>query len=451
MYSVAKILYPLVGLTRQHLKNSRDLVDKLKDVKMKTEECMVSYDVSALFTSVPVKEALEITQRLLRNDTKLKERTLLSADQVTELLAECLNTTYFVYQGKFYVQTHGAAMGSPVSPIIANIFMEDFETKTLSTFDHPPSVWARYVDDTFVILQQDQVDKFTEHLNESHPDIKFTIEREENGSLAMLDTLVTRKTDGSLSFSVFRKTTHTDQYLDFNSHQPLQHKLGVIRTLTHRAKTICSDDTTLEAEMSHVAKSLSICNYPKWSWTMVKNKKMSPSGRSNTERTKGYVSVPYVQGLTEALTRKMRRAGITVHTRPFNTIRSKLVRPKDKPSKLDKHGAIYHISCDNCPAQYIGETERVLAKRLKEHHKPPSPVGEHMTNKHHKFNECDVKVLDSDARWLQRGIKEAIYIAARHPQLNRDSGRYTLSGAYNDIIESWNCEQQHSQSHSMTQ
>ena len=75
----------------------------------------------------------------------------MTTHNIIELLDFCLNNTYFTFQGVFYQQTKGAAMGSPVSPIVANIFMEAFESRALSTAIHQPKLWRRYVDDTCVI------------------------------------------------------------------------------------------------------------------------------------------------------------------------------------------------------------------------------------------------------------------------------------------------------------
>lgn len=128
-------------------------------------------------------------------------------------------------------------MGSPVSPLVANLFMEEFENKALASFDHTIRVWVRYVDDGGTVLKRDLVQAFTDHLNAQNPAIKFTTELEQDGKLPMLDVCIKRNSDGSLAFSVYRKPTHTDHYLQFDSHQPLQHKLGVVRTLRHRCAT----------------------------------------------------------------------------------------------------------------------------------------------------------------------------------------------------------------------
>ena len=434
---VADILSPLVGHTDHHIHNSADLVEKLSNYTLAHDELLVSYDVSALFTSVPVKESIEIIRRRLQNDQTLHQRTSLTVDDVCELLSCCLTTTYFTFQGEFYQQKEGAAMGSPVSPIVANLFMEDFEEKALASFQPPPRYWGRYVDDTMTILPQQLVEQFTEHLNNQHPAIKFTREVEQNNSIAMLDTLITR-TDGILSFSVYRKPTHTDQYLQFDSHQPLEHKLGVIRTLTHRANTICSTQEAKDKETNHLKKVLTISGYKKWAWN-------SPGGRkSNTasqqpvkqHQRKGHITIPYVGGVSDALSRKIRKLGVAVHSKPSNTIRSQLVTPKDKTSKLDKAGIIYRIDCQDCNQHYVGETERPLQKRLTEHKKDSSPVGAHLHAEQHQFSADNVNILDRENKWFQRGVKEAIYIAATNPPLNRDRGRYTLPPVYHSLIRS---------------
>ena len=98
------------------------------------------------------------------------------------------------------------------------------------------------MDDTIVALCDSLVDDLTAHFNAQDPTIQFTREREFNCTLPLLDVLTAREQSGKLSFTVYRKPTHTDQYLQFDSNQPLHHKLGVIRTLHHRCMTLCTDE-----------------------------------------------------------------------------------------------------------------------------------------------------------------------------------------------------------------
>ena len=107
----------------------------------------------------------------------------------------CSGSNFFSFEGEFYEQTTGVAMGSSLSPIVANLFMEKFEKEALDSYPLKPSRWKRYVDDTNVVWPhgEDELRKFLSHLNSISPNIKFTMELEENGSIPFLDVLLTRK------------------------------------------------------------------------------------------------------------------------------------------------------------------------------------------------------------------------------------------------------------------
>ena len=140
----------------------------------------------------------------------------MDVEDIILLLEFCLKNTYFSFQGQFYEQVEGAAMGSPVSPIVANLYMEYLEQKALSTAPHPPSSGAGYVDDTFVIHKEANKQGFLQHINSVDPAIRFTVEdNKEDGSIPFLDTIVKPEADGCLSITVYRKPTHTDQYLQW--------------------------------------------------------------------------------------------------------------------------------------------------------------------------------------------------------------------------------------------
>ena len=211
---VARILKHLVGRSLHHVKNTQDFIDHIKGIHLGQDQCMMSYDVKALFTSVPTTKATLIIKQLLEQDQELQQRTSLSIENILSLLEFCITSTYFSFQGKFYEQVEGAAMRSPLSPIVANLYMESFEVEALRSAPHPPYLWKRFVDDTFTILQSSQKDGFLRYLNSIDQHIQFRAEDQiSDGAMPFLDILVTPGRDGSLSTSVYRKPTHTDLYL----------------------------------------------------------------------------------------------------------------------------------------------------------------------------------------------------------------------------------------------
>jgi retron-type reverse transcriptase len=162
------------------------------------DDTLISFDVVSLFTKIPLNEAILVVKEVTDLET-------------TKLAEVCLCSTFFSYQGEFYEQTSGVAMGSPLSPIVANLFMENFEKKAIDSYPLKPLRWKRYVDDTNVLWPhgKEELDKFFQHLNNLSKDIKFTMELEDNGSIPFLDILINRKEDGKLGHSVYRKKTHT--------------------------------------------------------------------------------------------------------------------------------------------------------------------------------------------------------------------------------------------------
>ena len=105
-----------------------------------------------------------------------------------------------------------------------------------------PSLWLRYVDDMYAIMEKTEVEPFYDYLNTISTSIKFTKELEKSGQLAFLDVSIQQMEDGSLATCVYRKPTHTDRYLQYSSHHPVNQKVSVARTLFSRANTITSNN-----------------------------------------------------------------------------------------------------------------------------------------------------------------------------------------------------------------
>ena len=112
----------------------------------------------------------------LISDVDLEKKTRMKPDSIIKRFKTCVQTTYFILNGRMYKQVDGLAIGASTSGFAAELFMQRFESRALNTFANPPSTWKRYVDDTFAKLKICDVDSFLSHLNNQHPRIKFTTE-----------------------------------------------------------------------------------------------------------------------------------------------------------------------------------------------------------------------------------------------------------------------------------
>ena len=162
---IAKVIQKYVGKSPYYVKNSAHFVSMIKDLKVEEDEVLVSYDVTALYLSVPQGEAIKVIHQLMINDEELHKKTTMSAENLITLFKLCVGTTYFSFNKKLYQQIDGLAIGASSSGPAADLFMERLEKRALTTFVEPPSLWKRYVDDTFCKLKKIYVESFLRHLD----------------------------------------------------------------------------------------------------------------------------------------------------------------------------------------------------------------------------------------------------------------------------------------------
>ena len=174
-------------------------------------EIMISFDLEWLFTNVPINVAVQAALQKLETDPSLADRTTLTPAEIADLLTFVLRSTYFQYNGSIYEQREGSTMGSPVSAVIANLYMESFQQQAIRTSSYKPRIWKRHVDHTFV-------DSFLKHLKNQQSSIRFTMETENENQLAFLYTGFSREPQGRPTTSIYRKPTYTDKYLAYDSY-----------------------------------------------------------------------------------------------------------------------------------------------------------------------------------------------------------------------------------------
>ena len=166
---------------------------------------------------------------------------------------------------------------------------------------------------------------------------------------------------------------------------------------------------------------------------------VSSEGEDNNRERKVMVVLSYVHGVSEKISRALRKHGVVCAFKPHVTLRRKLVHPKDKTKPSEKCGVVYDIPCSNCEANYIGQSGRRLQTRIDEHSaavgkgSTSSAVAIHTLQTGHLINWGEVKIRDSDSDDNRRLVREAIQIRKRGPSMNRNKG-YTLPHIYDQLI-----------------
>ena len=313
------------------------------------------------------------------------------------------------------------------------------------------------MDDTLVIQEAEHSQQFLQNINSQDPKIQFTVEEPgTDGSIPFLDTKVKPGPNNTIHTTVYRKPTHTDQDLHWDSNHFITAKNSVYNTLAHRAKVVSSTNEDLNNEMEHLNKALKDFNFPNWALNRLQlqfqqkynlnntNTKGEEQTNNNNQDTNNrqqnknlYMVVPYIKGIGEKFKKICNKQGIQVHFKGTNTAKQLLMAPKDKDPKVIKSGVIYRYQCPNinCTEQYTGESGRSLEEMYREHLKAPSPIHLHTSTTGHPISPDCFTIVGREAQVLTRNIKEAMYIKVNDPSLNRNLGKFLLPQIWDQVLK----------------
>ena len=126
----------------------------IRNVPIEDDEIMVLFDVTSLYTNIPIIDTLNIIKDYVNNDDQFTRKTVIPQDKFLDQVRLVLTTTWYAFNSQFYQQTDGVAMGDPASSTTAEIFMQGYERTAITTALHLPKVWERFVDDVYSILKR---------------------------------------------------------------------------------------------------------------------------------------------------------------------------------------------------------------------------------------------------------------------------------------------------------
>ena len=257
-YGLAKALKGMLSGIIQNevvVKDSFSFVNELLSLpKSASKYNMVSFDITSLFTNIPVKEAIDIILKHIYNDERPPSK--INKKDMEKLLDFATKQSHFIFNGKIYDHVDGVSMGSPLAPLLAETFMQDFEKKHQQLFDSLGiGYWKRYVDDTFVLLDPRVCpDYVCAELSRCHPSIKFTVAKEDATakSIAFLDVFGQRNSGIGFNTKLYRKETFTGLITKWDSFVPKSYKFNAISSMVYRAMKICSTYQALHDEFNFI-------------------------------------------------------------------------------------------------------------------------------------------------------------------------------------------------------
>uniref|UniRef100_A0A8C5W8X4 Reverse transcriptase domain-containing protein n=1 Tax=Leptobrachium leishanense TaxID=445787 RepID=A0A8C5W8X4_9ANUR len=260
---IDQILQDQVKTLPSYLRDTKQLLQFMSNLKLPKETWMCSLDVEALYSSIPHSEGLLHTRLALQESGEFTEEFI---NFIEELLAFVLKHNYFTFDRKYYHQIQGTAMGTTCAPAYANLYLGIWEKQRIFTDRNPyrPKIlfWKRYIDDIILIWggTPEEFADFTDHLNENTLNLHFTHEIHRD-SLNFLDVTLTRNEE-LVSTTLYRKETATNNLLNWSSFHPKSLRLGIPYGQYLRLKRICSSEIEYEKQAKTLRKNFKEKGYP---------------------------------------------------------------------------------------------------------------------------------------------------------------------------------------------
>ncbi|PFX32586.1 Phosphatidate phosphatase PPAPDC1A [Stylophora pistillata] len=423
----------------------------IRETPLNPNDILVSYDVCALFTNVPLDETIEIiAEKAFKNNWFNETHGLnLTKTGLTELLRIATKDQLFQFDGQLYEQVDGVAMGSPLGPLMANVFLCSIEEQ-LDRNNKLPSFYKRYVDDTLATMPNIQAaTAFLSTLNECHPAIQFTMEIAENNKLPFLGMMI-EKNGCHLTTSVYHKPTDTGLLLHYQSHVDQRYKRSLLNTMLNRAYRLSSTKESFTKECQHLKRMFTKLKYPVklinsaiawYTSSTIQSRHETPTELDAATQKPVRITLPFKdQKSADTVRHQLKDLGRKIGTdlQPVFTsrkIEGKLKIQEEKPALINHQCVVYTFKCDSCDADYIGYTTRHLHQRIEEH--KASVIGKHLKEAHSVAStslEEMFSVLKKCRGKMDCLIHEMLFIREQKPKLNTQSDSIRAKQAFSSLL-----------------
>ncbi|XP_055852385.1 uncharacterized protein LOC129916440 [Episyrphus balteatus] len=342
-------------------------------------------------------------------------------------------------------------MGSPASPILADIVMEALLDEVFENIQDKPKIITKYVDDIFIILKSSHVNSTLTALNSFHPKIQFTVEYENNGELPYLDVMVIRK-NNQLIFDWYKKPTSSGRLINYNSKQPNQVIINTAKKFIKRVLDI-SDIVFRQKNIKIIMDTLISNSFPLNIIKTLLNQHFNPLVRTNlaTNVTQfSYKSVLYIPNLSNRMLNApiRNKDSVRLAFKSANILRTSLFSNlKGEFSKNEKSDIVYKIKClgdgtNHCPSVYVGTSMQKLKNRIAGHrsdihsgHSQKTALALHCIDEGHRPDFNNVDILQTEKHYSKRMLLEMLHILDTDNTVNRRSDCEGLSNIYSQFVQ----------------
>ena len=449
------ILKPIVFNTKSYIRDSPDFIEKVKNIKLGTDDWFLCLDVVSLYTNIPHDEGILSIRQSLQRYNYRGNPPVPTILKLLELVLKCNN---FCFNNENYLQVKGTAMGTKVAPNYANLYLDEFEETYVYTYEKKkPYLWYHFIDDIWSLFRgtEQELLGFVEYINSIRPDLKFTA-RYSRTECEFLDIITRKSIDGSkIVTDLYTKPTDSHSYLDYSSSHPISIKNSIPYSQFLRIRRNCSEWEDFVKHSIKLFHYLQLRGYPfnlihenlmkvanneytaeevapakqfycivDYNQTLpdikyIVTKNMEIADRSSS--TRSLLSIPIVFGFRKpkSISDHLVRTDILndivkksfppkcnrfLHCHHCNRLKNKNSKGLIKshsvgheykiPTKVTccSSNVIYCIECIECGIQYVGQTKNKILKRMNNHLSDIRLKKETPVARHFNRHKCELNV-----------------------------------------------------------